>query len=301
MRSDPARPAAARADGEPLAILAAGGALPVEVAAAAAGAGRAVFVVGLEGIADERLRSFPHAMLKWGQIGRMLELIDNHGARDVVLIGAVDSRPDFRAIRVDLGAVRLLPKIVAALAGGGDDTVLGALTKLFENQGYRVVGAHEVAPGLVAEPGDIVGSASAAGRADIALAMRAARLIGTLDGGQAAVAAQSRVIAVEGAEGTDAMIRRVAELRRGGRLKWSGRIGVLAKCSKPQQDIRVDMPTIGARTVELVAEAGLAGIVIEPRRVMIADRAETLAAARRTGTFILAEASGDEPGDPGGR
>ena len=97
------------------------------------------------------------------------------------------------------------------------------------------------------------------------------------------------------------MVRRVAELRRTGRVKWSGRAGVLAKCSKPQQDIRVDMPTIGSRTVEVVAEAGLAGIVIEPRRVMIADRAETVAAARRTGTFILADAGGDGRGGAGGR
>ena len=106
-----------RGDGEPLAILAAGGAMPVEVAAAAVRAGRPVFVVGLEGTADERLKSFPHEMVKWGQIGRILELFERHHTRDVVLIGSVDKRPDFRAMRVDLGAVRVLPKILVAADG----------------------------------------------------------------------------------------------------------------------------------------------------------------------------------------
>jgi len=300
MRSDTTRPADAPAGGRPLAILAAGGAIPVEVAAAAMRAGRPVFVVGLEGTADERLKSFPHEMVKWGQIGRVLELFRRHQTRDVVLIGSVDERPDFRSVRVDLGAVRVLPKILSLLSGG-DDTVLSALTRLVESEGYHVVGAHEVAPDLVAEPGPVAGPAASEARADIALAARAARLIGALDAGQAAVVVESRVVALEGAEGTDAMVRRVAELRRSGRVKWSGRAGVLAKFCKPQQDMRVDMPTIGSRTVETVAEAGLAGIVIEPRRVMIADRAETVAVARRTGTFIVADAGDDGPGDPGGR
>jgi len=187
-----------------------------------------------------------------------------------------------------------------SLLAGGDDTVLSALTKFFESQGYRVVGAHEVAPDLVAEPGRVAGPAVSAARADIDLALRAARLIGALDSGQAAVVVESRVIALEGAEGTDAMVARVGELRQAGRVKWSGRAGVLAKCSKPQQDIRVDMPTIGPRTVEMAAAAGLAGIVIEPRRVMIADRAETVAVAQRTGTFILADAGSDAPHGVGG-
>jgi len=279
-----------------LAVLAAGGSIPVHVATAAVAAGRPVFVIGLDGTADERLRSFPHEMVKWGQLGRIIELIDAHKTREVVLIGAVDQRPDFRNLRIDLGAVRILPRVLSLLVGG-DDTVLSGLTKLLEGRGYRVVGAHEIAPDLVAEPGLVAGPrVSAAARADARLALAAARLIGGLDSGQAAVAVQSRVVALEGAEGTDAMVRRVAELRRAGRVKWSGRSGILAKCSKPQQDIRVDMPAIGPQTVKVAAEAGLAGIVIEPGCVMIADRAETIAAAERTGTFILADDGGHDPG-----
>lgn len=276
------------AGGEPLAILAAGGTVPFQVASAAAAAGRPVFVIGLEGAADERIKSFPHEMVKWGQLGRIEQLLQAHGGRDVVLIGDVKVRPDFSNIRVDFGAIKILPRVLPLLTGG-DDNVLSGLIKLLEEDGYRVVGAHEIAPQLVASAGLVAGPRRhAAAEEDARLALEAARAVGRLDVGQGTVAVGGRVVAVEGAEGTDGMLRRVAELRESGRLKWSGRAGVLAKCPKPQQDLRVDMPTIGPRTVEGAATAALAGIVIEAGRVMIAELAETKAAAERTGTFVLA-------------
>jgi DUF1009 family protein len=274
--------------GEPLAILAAGGTVPFQVASAASAAGRSVFVVGLEGATDERLKTFPHEMLKWGQIGRLEELLATHGSRQIVLIGDINARPDFSKISVDFGALRILPRVLPLLVGG-DDSVLNGLVKLFEDYGYQVVGAHEVAPELVAAAGSVGGPrSSAAARDDARVALLAARALGRLDVGQGTVAVGGRVIAVEGAEGTDAMLQRVADLRRSGRVRWSGRRGVLAKCPKPQQDLRVDMPTIGPRTVEGVAAAELAGIVIEAGTVMIAEREETLALAAKTRTFILA-------------
>jgi hypothetical protein len=228
--------------------------------------------------------------VKWGQIGKVEALIEAHGGREIVLIGAVDRRPDFSNIGVDLGALRYLPRIIKGMIGG-DDTVLGNLVKGLEERGFRVVGAHEVAPSLVASEGRVAGpEIGSADRADALLAMTAARAIGALDIGQAAVAVGARVVALEAAEGTDAMLERVAALRANGRAKWSGRAGVLAKRSKPQQDLRVDMPAIGPRTVEAVVRAGLAGIAIEAGRVMIAERTKTVALASRTGTFIVAHA-----------
>ena len=284
------------AAGEPLVILAAGGAVPFEVASAAVANGRKVLVIALEGEADERLQAFPNATVKWGQIGKVEALIEGHGGREIVLIGAVNRRPDFSSMGVDLGTLRYLPRIIKGMIGG-DDTVLGNLVKGLEERGFRVVGAHEVAPALVAAEGHVAGPQMApAERADALLAMAAARAIGVLDIGQAAVAVGARVIALEAAEGTDAMLERVEALRANGRAKWKGRSGVLAKRSKPQQDLRVDMPAIGPRTVEAVARAGLAGIAIEAGRVMIAERAETVAVAERTGTFIVADGDLAPPG-----
>ena len=89
-------------------------------------------------------------------------------------------------------------------------------------------------------------------------ARRAHETAASLDAGQAAVAINDRVVALEAAEGTDAMLDRVALLRQNGRLRPNDRrAGVLAKCAKPQQDLRVDMPTIGPKTIEGAAAAGL--------------------------------------------
>jgi DUF1009 family protein len=209
-----------------------------------------------------------------------------------VFIGSVDKRPDFSSIGVDFGTLKLMPFILRSMIGG-DDTVLGNVVGFFEQRGIRVVGAHEVAPSLVATAGQVAGPRiSGAAMDEVRVAMAAARSIGALDIGQAAVAVGSRVVALEAAEGTDAIIERVAGLKQSGRVKWSGRAGVLAKRSKPQQDLRVDMPAIGPRTVAAVAAAGLAGIVIEAGRVLIADRAVTVSEAERTGTFIFAIGEG---------
>ncbi len=277
-------------DGEPLMIVAAGGAVPMQVATAAAAAGRGVFVVGLRGEADSALRTFPYTELGWGQIGRLPELAATGQARDVVLIGSVARRPDFRDIGIDMATLRYLPRILKGIAGG-DDTVLGNLIKVLEEKGLRVIGAHEIASELVAEVGHLAGpKIPATARADARVAFSAARAIGALDIGQAAIAVDERVVALEAAEGTDAMIARVGEMRAAGRFKWQGRAGVLAKCAKPRQDLRVDMPTIGPSTVAAVVAAGLAGIVIEAGRVMIAERQATIEAGERTRTFIRGEA-----------
>jgi DUF1009 family protein len=280
------------AQGAPLAVVAAGGGVPFEVAAAASAAGRRVLVVALEGEVDPRLSQFPLERVKWGQIGRIESLVTQAGARELVFIGSVDKRPDFSSIGVDFGTLKLMPFILRSMIGG-DDTVLGNIVGFFEQRGIRVVGAHEVAPSLVATAGQVAGSRiSGAAMEEVRTAMEAARAIGALDIGQAAVAIGRRVVALEAAEGTDAMVERVAGLRQSGRAKWSGRAGVLAKRSKPQQDLRVDMPAIGPRTVAAVAAAGLAGIAIEAGRVLIADRAGTVSEAERTGTFIFAVGDG---------
>ncbi|HOV03903.1 MAG TPA: UDP-2,3-diacylglucosamine diphosphatase LpxI [Kaistiaceae bacterium] len=277
---------AAPASGAPLAIIAGGGQVPVIVAEAARRVGRPPFVFGIVGEADRSIEAFPHAWLKWGEIGRLFDLIARHGAREAVLVGGITRRPDFTSIRLDFGAIRSLPEILSIVIGG-DDTVLTGTVRFFEARGIGIVGAHEIAPELVAGHGPI--GRIAPGRkneADIAAAMEAARTIGRLDVGQAAIAVGGRAVALEGVEGTDGLVSRTAALHTSGRLNWKGRAGVLAKCAKPQQDLRVDMPAIGVRTVEAVAAADLAGIVVETGRVMIVDRPAVIKAADAAGIFV---------------
>ena len=267
--------------------------MPAHVAAAAAAAGRPVLIVGIRGEADPGIARFPHEWLDWGQLGRLEKILTKHGGRDLVLIGSIRTRPDFKGIKLDFATMRSLKDILAIVVGGDSDVLSGAV-KFFEKRGYRVVGAHEVAGDLVAPPGPM--GRHAPGRAeqrDVQRAMRAARAIGALDAGQAAVAVNGRIVALEAAEGTDGMLERVSALRSAGRIRWDGRAGVLAKCAKPQQDIRVDMPAIGLRTVDAVIAIGLAGIAVEAGRVMIVDRDAAVRKADAGGVFLLGEAAPD--------
>ena len=277
-----------KTSGGPLAIIAGSGSAPRHVAAAAQASGRRVFIVGMEGEADADIADFNHTWLNWGQIGSLGRIIGEQGAREVVLIGGIKVRPDFAKLQLDRATANAIDEIRAHIVGG-DDNVLSGAVRLLEAGGLRVVGAHEVAADLVAAPGPLGRcETSRQNRADILLAMEAARLVGKLDAGQAAVVVEGHVIALEGAEGTDAMMDRVRQVRdlRG---LWRSRAGVLAKCAKPQQDLRVDMPAIGPRTVDGVAAAGLAGIAIEAGRVMIVDRAETIGRADAADVFIVGE------------
>lgn len=277
---------------EPLAILAGGGPIPALVASAATAAGRKVLILGIEGEADPGIAGFAHETIKWGQFGRVEALLKAHGVREIVLVGWIRRRPDFSSLSLDWLALRSLPKILSIMLGG-DDSVLSGAVKFIESRGYKVVGAHEVATDLVASAGCLTRrSPSQKDRLDMAQAARAAIAIGLLDAGQAAVAVSGQIVALEGLEGTDAMLQRVRELHESGRAHWQGRAGVLGKWSKPQQDLRVDMPTIGPGTVQAAAEAGLAGIAIEAGRVMILDRARTVAEADDLGLFLLAQADG---------
>lgn len=276
-------------EGEGLTVIAGGGPIPAYVAAAAVKAGRPVFVVGIKGEADPAIAAFPHEFLDWGQLGRLDQILSSQRGRDLVFVGSVRTRPDFKGISLDLATMRSLKDILAIVIGGDNDVLSGTI-RFFEKRGMRVVGAHEVATDLVVAAGPLGRTRPGrAERRDVEAALRAARAIGAIDAGQAAVAVNGRVIALEAAEGTDAMLERVATLKTARRVKWAGRAGVLGKCAKPQQDLRVDMPTIGVRTVEAAIGLDLAGIAVEAGRVMIVDRAEAIRRADAAGLFVIGE------------
>jgi DUF1009 family protein len=271
---------------EPLAILAGGGALPLEVAEAARAAGRRVVVVGIRGEADASLLAplSPH-WVEWGQVGRLLDLLAGEHCRDLLLVGGVVRRPDFRSVAADFGTVRRLPKIVAALAGG-DDGLLRRVIGLLEGEGLRVLAVPDVAPALVLGEGPLGRRApDAAHRRDIERGLALLAVLGPFDVGQATIVAGGRVVAIEAAEGTDALIDRYGAVRAAGRIARDSR-GILVKAAKPGQDRRVDLPVIGPQTVERAAAAGLAGIAAESGCVLVVRRAETATAADAAGLFV---------------
>lgn len=277
-----------------LGIIAGGGELPVAVAESVADAGRPVFIVALRGVADESVSRFAHGWVALGEMGKALELLRANRCTEVALVGRV-ARPRFSEIKVDAKGLLLLPKLISA-AKQGDDALLRALVSYFDGEGFRAIGVEEAAPGLLAQKGvlgrvqpsvDITG--------DIAIAVKVVRRLGALDVGQAAIVCDGLVLAVEAAEGTDAMIARVGTLPDAIRGTPAKRRGVLVKALKPIQDRKTDLPVIGASTVRNVAAAGLAGIAIEAGRSLIINRRSVIESADAAGIFVLAFSPADFP------
>lgn len=269
-----------------LAIVAGWGQLPLYLAEAARDAGEDPVVIALADEADRSFEGFETLSAGVGDLAGIERFIREKGVDRVVMSGAVRRRPELRDIRPTFRTLLQVPAVIRTLVSGGDDAVLQMVIKLFEGMGCRVLGAHEIAPGLLARTGPLTTARPAADDLrDIEQAVEAALALGRLDVGQGAVSVGGRVIALEGAEGTDQMLERVADLRREGRISQRRR-GVLVKLCKPQQDVRADLPAIGLSTVENAARSGLAGIAVEAGRSLVLEEQALVAAADRAGIFV---------------
>lgn len=268
-----------------LGLIAGGGELPVTLASHCLQAGRPLFVLRLRGFAKPALGAYAGADVGLAELGRILALLRETGCQAVCLVGNV-ARPDFSALKPDLRGLRSLPGAINA-ARKGDDALLRFLVQLLEEEGFAVEGAQAVDAGLLLQPGPLGGLAlTDAHRADAAQAIRIACALGALDVGQATVVVDGLALAVEAQEGTDAMLERCAELPAALRGTPQARRGVLAKWPKPIQERRVDLPTIGVRTIEFAAAAGLAGVVGEAGALLLIERAAIIEAADRLGLFV---------------
>lgn len=277
---------AVASEGEPIAIIAGGGALPVIACKAAMKAGRSPIVIAISGEADPS--AFPDAPaypFRWGDISRLWKVLERHGCSEVVLIGSVSRRPDLKSIRLDLGAIPLLPR-VARLIRQGDDTLLSGIAQIFSERGLKLVSILDVTPDLSLQRGVVTQVGPSGDVADdIRAGSEAAAMLGALDIGQAAVSVGGRVVALEGAEGTDGLLARLPGLREAGRIPRQG--GVLVKLVKPQQDRRIDLPTLGPETARRAWEAKLAGVAASAGATLLAGRAETLQAFNARGLFLV--------------
>lgn len=271
---------------EKLGLIAGGGTLPLEIAQHCEQAGREIFIARLKGFAGTELEEFPGAEVGLAEVGKCIKLLKRAGCKSVCLVGNV-SRPDFSALKPDLRGIAILPSVIMA-ARKGDDALLRVILDEFAKEGFAIEGAHEAKSDLTLGLGALgCISPTDQHRVDMARALLVAKKIGELDIGQGAVVCDGLVLAVEAQEGTDAMLRRVAnEIPGAIRGKPGAYRGVLAKAPKPIQDTKVDMPTIGLATVQRAATAGLAGIVGEAGRLLVLDRDQVIELADELGLFI---------------
>lgn len=262
-----------------LGILAGGGILPARLIEYCRESGRPHYVVALEGHCDpSTVVGVPHGWFRIGAAGAMLRALHAEGASDLVMAGRI-ARPRLRDLRPDARGWLILAKIWRRFFAG-DDKLLRAVAVVLEDEGFHVRGIHEVMESVLA-PERAFGAISpdAAALRDIAEGARAARDLGRRDVGQAVVVQHERTIAEEAAGGTDEMLARSAAL-----LNGSG--GVLIKMRKPQQDVRVDLPSIGPDTVRRAASIGLAGIAVEAGNALVLDLPEVVRLADEAGLFL---------------
>jgi UDP-2,3-diacylglucosamine hydrolase len=276
------------APGSRVGIIAGGGSLPVEVARVLAQQGKSPFVVMAAGEVDRvaDFDAYEHATMMLEDVGSLLPTLKRHHVTHLVSAGHIKRRPRLSAMRLNLGLLAWVPSMLVGVTRG-DDTVLKLFVRRIERSGIKVVGAHEIVPELVAAEGPLTKAVPRKSDwLDIEAAHAAAKAIGALDIGQAAVAVGGRAIALEGIEGTDGLLERTRQLRGHGRLAGRTR-GVLVKCAKPGQELRADLPSIGPQTVEAAHAAGLAGIAVEAGRSLILEGPIVVARANALGLFVI--------------
>src|SRR5215468_8725886 len=296
----PPQPSRRAADGEgdtpdPLGIICGAGTIPFAVADAVAQRGRPVVLFPLRGWADAiAVQTYSHHWVWLGQFGRICRLARQKGCREMVFVGGL-VRPSIWQLRLDWGTLMQMPLIVRSFRGG-DDHLLSGVDRLFEKGGFRIVGAHEVAPEITAPVGSLGRfGPNAAAEDDIGHGFALLAAMSAFDVGQAVVIAGHRVLAVEAAEGTDAMLDRVAAMREAGRIAHAPGVGVLVKAPKRRQDRRFDLPSIGPDTVARAARAGLAGIAVVAGVTIVAEPQRLVEAADRAGLFVVGRPDPEEP------
>ena len=268
-------------------IVAGGGAFPAEVASAAQAAGHDVYILMIKGFADARLTRFPHGITDIVDSDRILDLLRAASVDALVLAGGVRRPPASTLFAIATSQKKRA--IVRRLMGGGDDHLLRAVVTMFEEEGFPVIAPQTVAPGI------LIGAGQGGAvpflpilQSDLQRAKDLLAAVSPFDVGQGCIVSRGQVLAVEGPEGTDQMLERVARMRRRfrfGRPRETG--GVLVKAPKRGQERRVDLPAIGPRTFDNAARAGLSAVCVAAGEVIVIDRPATLAAADRHGIALF--------------
>ena len=278
--------AAALEISSPVGVIAGGGAMPFAVADSLNARGLDPVLFALKGVCDPvAAERFRHHWITVGQIGRTTKLLRAENCRDLIFIGTL-VRPALSEIRLDWGTLRLMGRIWSAFRGG-DDHLLSGVGRLFEQEGFRLLGVKEVAPDLLMPKGSVTTTVPDQNAlTDIARGREVLRALGPFDIGQAVVVIDGHVVGVEGIEGTDQLLKRIAELRKDGRIRGPSGRGVLVKTPKSTQDLRYDLPTVGSRTVEGAAAAGLSGVAVAAGNTIVADPQAMIEAADTAGLFV---------------
>lgn len=265
----------------PLGIIAGSGNLPRQIIVECQKTNREFFVVAIKSDTDaSTVADVPHVWINLGSIGIAIEHLQKAGVKELVLAGKIN-RPSMSELKPDAMGAKLIAKLGFSIFGG-DAKIFRTILAFLEEYGFSIVGSEEILQDVIMQKG-VLGKFSPDEQAqkDIEMGAKLIQAIGVFDIGQGVIVKNNLVLGIEAAEGTDALIARCSSLRS------EGKGGVLVKARKPIQEERVDLPTIGKNTIELIANSGFAGIALEAQHSLILNRNEVMQLADSLGVFVV--------------
>lgn len=273
-------PTSQKIDIKKLGIIAGGGSLPRQLSDSCTSQGIEPIIVGFHGHTESKtLENHTHIQVSLGCAGKVIGFFHDHDVTDLVMIGHI-KRPSFTELKPDFKAIQILSRI--GFKALGDNSLLSALKRELENEGFTLHGIQKFCQDLLIGSG-VLGrySPNAKQAHDIDYGIQVSQEIGALDIGQSVIIQDGVVIGVEAAEGTDELIKRCKHIQK------KGNGGILVKTCKPQQDKDLDMPTIGIQTIKNAHESGLSGIAVHANNVIIIDPDAVTEYANKHKLFII--------------
>ncbi len=251
---------------------------------------------------DQRAAADSGIRVHWlslGELSRLIEIFQQAGITQAVMAGQVKHKQIFSSIRPDWR----LAKLLLSLRARNTDMLLGAVAKVLGDEGIALISSTTFLEPLLARPGVMTTRAPSEGELrDIEIGRNVARAIASHDIGQTVVMASQACVAIEAMEGTDATIRRAGELMQsllgeaaiedeataGTAAPTLERSLTVVKVAKPRQDMRFDVPVIGAQTIQTMRQAGATCLALDAGQTLIFDLPAVLAAANAAGIAIVA-------------
>jgi UDP-2,3-diacylglucosamine hydrolase len=265
-----------------IAIIAGSGDLPEKVLASAKAAGKEPFLICLKGQAREGIDSLaPSIWISLGQVGKAVDFMKEHQITEIVMIGAVN-RPSLSSLQVDKKGKQLLARIAKGKILG-DNKILTIIVKFFEDEGFKVVGADELAADLLVMKGVLTNiKLTPQDEVDAKIAEEVLSSLSAYDIGQSIIVENGTVLGIEAVEGTDELIKRCSKLKK------NQKSGILVKFAKVGQERKADLPTLGPQTIRNLAKAGFRGVIFKAESTLIVDRKKLIEIATAKGLILQA-------------
>lgn len=229
----------------------------------------------------EEYKKYNSHIIEIGFVSKALKILKENKVKDIVFAGGV-KKPSFSAVKVDKKGAILLSKIVANKIFG-DDNILTTITKFFAKEGFNIVGVDELINDIVVKKGVLTRTKpKKSDLENIEIGQNSLKTMSNLDIGQAIAIQQKQIIAIEAIEGTDELIKRCKKLAFTKGLK-----AILVKIKKENQNSKIDLPTIGVKTINNLIKSNFSGIAFKAGSTLVIDKKKVIDLADKNGLFVV--------------